>query len=87
MIKIDGLSRDELIAQAKALKQNPMFNMVLEQMEYDAIQAIRADPIGGLTAQAACATLRTVEEIRSYLEVFITDEKMALRSRYKPVRN
>lgn len=73
----DTLELDERAANAKALLNNSLFKEAVDKLrgEYTA-KLIQTEP-GTLTAAAAHASLRALEDVIAGLQSVINDQKMA----------
>jgi hypothetical protein len=67
---------EERAASARALLSDPIFRDVLDTMYSRHIGILAGADIGSLTASAAHAMLRAINELRSELESIVTEKKM-----------
>lgn len=78
---LSPLEREERAADARALLANPLLKEILAELEDRSIQELRQADLGGLTAQAAHARIKALDEIKAHLKSIVSDEKMASRER------
>ena len=74
--RLSDLQIEELAADAEALLSNEMFVNALDAVYSRAFRTLVEAEVGSLTASAAHATIKGLEEIRGQLEQHINDHKM-----------
>lgn len=77
---LSAVERDELAAEAKSmLAPGSMFNRVVTELVKEAIAELTAAPLYDLTARAAHARMKSLEDIKQRLKVIQDDALMASR--------
>lgn len=71
------IEKAEIAAFCRDLMNNPIFTGILSSMENDAIQVLRSEPVGSLTAAGAHASMKAVESIRQHMVILMNDEMVA----------
>lgn len=70
--------RLELAATAKALLEpNSIFNKIVTTLVAESVQQLASAPLYDLTARQAHARMRSLEDIKQRLQMFVTDATMA----------
>ena len=82
---MDRVEKMHRASEANILLNHPLMQEMFKNLEERALSSIRGSIPGDLTAAAACATIKALEDIRGYLNGVVNDEKVAdqLESRKK----
>jgi hypothetical protein len=85
---LDRLEKLQRAQDADALLKHPLLVEAFDALEAVAMSSIRSSDPGGLTATAACATLKVIHDIKEHLKGVVNDDKVAeqleKRKQYRP---
>lgn len=74
--RLSNLEVEERAADAKALLNSEVFNRALDDVRSRQLGILINADVGSLTAGAAHAMLKALEEIKNQLDQYIADNKM-----------